>query len=632
MANYRTLWQPVVEKMRPVLEDIWEQSRGLYDDLTDSGPLAEYAPADPGVLALPNPERARIENVVDREEKWQALAEKVPAAGIKRNKQGRYIGGPPTVLSPQKRAAVVNKYADRVKASTDAGIPPGYFYEEGSNRLAQITDNPAEHELVSQLYGPTSTQVGPFENSNYAIRALDQKAMGVPTSVGIYPNAMRRQVDSVLAGEDPATGYKTDRYSDLLGPRTRDVNPLQRMPPNDMHEGHGTGWPSTKVPSGPTQVAWSDDVRARAGDKVNLERATEGERPLELEELQELHWAAIRAETDGRPLQINPKDTIQGSLDLHRAQGAWEAEPGASAGIERLTSKEDYADEVYGVLADDQGKDKIVRAMGGRLQDPIVRGTGVWEGELSPGFQSPSYVSHTKTRGMHPASEARMDSTEAVRQYMLGQEGRAFSMNQPNKARVNQDIADVVTGGPPSPEETARLQGVLGEYGIISPTAKGYRAVSTGYTPENKYHPIPVNAKGRAGRPKRTTVFADKALELSEDAVLGKNLGGYRDMDWAGGNATRDLFTALDSSGMPGPGRLADSPETRQIAGEMAQLYKSLEAQGKLKPNQKLTYALELLQTQGLDALRKAVGTGRVPYVVLPLLYASQGQSPREES
>lgn len=613
--------------------NMWDRvsAAGAIADLTPWGLLAGAAaiPAKAGLLALPNPAAKKVANAVAREDAWQALEKASKNAGVKRSKStGRYVGGPADVTSPQKRTPIVKRYDERTQRAIDAGIPPGYFYDQGRKELARITDTPEDHYLAAMAYGPTSTQVGPYQNTNYAIRAFDQQAMGAPTSVGLYPNNLRRNVDSALYGEDPWKGYKVDRYSYLLGPKDEHANPLQLMPPNDQWEGFGTGFAKGKVPGNATQVAWADDIRERALERMNRRRAEQGLRPLTREEMQELHWAAIRAETEGRPLELTDKDTLQGSLPYFRMQHAWEAEPGGTSGLSRLTSKEDYADEVYGLLSDEQGKDRVIRAMGGRLQEPIVSGTGVWKGATSPGFQSRSYVSHTAAGGLDPASKARVDATEAVRQYMLGQEGRAYNLLQPTTAASKYDIADILTGQTPSPEDTLRLQGMLDEPmprdlpgggvmmesvpATVVPTAEGYRVVGHGDSGQR---------------------FMDSVSRLSDSPVYGRNIGGYAEYDWEGGKATEGLLKALESSKLPGPGRLADSPETRQIAGEMADLYRRLDAEGKLKQNQRLTDALEAWKTQGLDGLRALVAQGLAPAALLAIFASGAGGlSPAEQS
>ena len=61
-------------------------------------------------------------------------------------------------------------------------------------------------------------------------------------------------------------------------------------------------------------------------------------------------------------------------------------------------------------------------------------------------------------------------------------------------------------------------------------------------------------------------------------------------------------------------------------AGEVAGLYRRLEAEGKLTQNQSLTRALETWQTQGLDGLRALVEKGLAPAVVLSLFAGSEEQ------
>ena len=610
----------------------------LYPDLHTSGgsPVGLPVPTtaaggNPGVLALPNPARARAENAEVREAKWQALEKATKDAGVKRSKKtGQYAGAAPGIASPQKRTALVNKYAQRTQNSLDAGIPPGYFYEEGSNKLAQITDSVEEHKRVADMYGPTSTMVGPKDNTNYVIRALDQQAMGVPTSVTLYPNKNREIMEQIAGGEEPWMGEKLDRYAYLLGPQDPSAHRMQQMPPRDQWEGYGTGREKGQVPSGHTQVAFSDDIAIRANDKINKLRVAEGKKPLALKQGQELHWAAIRAEEDGRPLQINPNDTVQGALDQFRAQSAWEAEPGPQSGIDRLGSKEDYADEVYGVLADEKGKDKLTRAMGGRLQEPIVRGSGIWEGVLSPGFQTPTFASHTGARGLDPASNARLDSTEAVRQYMLGQAGRAYSLNQRGGRGKDYSAADVTTGSPPTPEQHGILTNRMGDNAAILPTADGYRAIDIKDRSDTGPGLIRVDDRGVGktakqwleGPPEPT--FEQEFRRISNDGILGKNIGDFdQSMDWEGGNATRDMLADLDKSGYPGPKRFADSPETRQIAGEVSDMYKRLESEGLLSPNHKLTAVLDGWRTGGLERVRQMVAQGLAPAVVLSLFAGS---------
>lgn len=536
---------------------------------------------------------------------WDKLAASTERVG-KRNKDGSYVGGPKGVKSPQKRAAVVNNYVERVDNSLNAGIEPGYFYGAGSRALADVTDNAADHRMVAEMYGPTSTMVGPYQNTQFVLQALDQNAVGAEINTGMFPNRMHENLELNLNGIFPHQGYKVSRYSYNLGPQRLDVHDLETMPPNDQWEGLGVGWDDQYVPSGPAQVAYADDIRARAAEKINARRVANGEEPLTLSEVQELHWAAIRAEMEGRPLVLTKKDTIQGSLEDFHIQHAWEAEPGAKAGMYRTgIGADEYNDRVLGVLKDDQGKDNLNRAFGARMQSPIVHGSGVWGGSLNPSNQSISYGAATKSRGIDPATAARVDGTEIARQYMLGQEGRAYSMMGESSSIKGRNMADFKTGAPPTPEEHLALQNMVGDGGTVMPTADGYRVLWFG---ENDGKAFTAAMEGMPG-----------------EARFGKNFGDYNELDWEGGNATKQLISAYDDL-PPGVLASADSEPTRAIAGKIAKLYDELSEAGQLKANQKLTEALKVWEKEGITGLRRMVAQGTAPVALLTIL-ASRDES-----
>ncbi len=580
------------------------------------GPRMQAAPG--GQKLLSGPDIQHVKNSILREEKWGDLAKAHLSAGTKRNqKTGRYVGAGPGITSPQKKTAVVNKYMDRVNASLDADIPPGYFYAQGRDALEGVTDDTAAHMQLAEVLGPTSTQVGPKENLNYALRATDQTSMGTPVNVGLYPNSLRRSVQSGIHGEDPWTGYKVERYSKLLGPDNPHANPLANMPPNDQWEGLGTGLGGQKVPSGPTQVAFSDHIREQAMNRLNKKRAAEGKQLLNREEMQELHWAAIRAEIDGRPLVLNPGDTVQGSIPGQTFQHSWEAAPGVNSSHYPNMDVQEYSDAVKGVLVDEGGKDNLVRAMGGKYQSPVVDGPGVYKGDVAPGYQSRSLISQTKAHGLDPASEKRIDSTEAVRQYMLGQDGRAGHtlMEADKAAQVNAYSMDM--GRPLDNNQAAQIDQLLTEkLGLDAGGNPNHAVVFS----DNGYRVLNV---GDIDNKSFDKVMNDIAPAINEITPgQGRSMrseGIYGEYDWAGGNATTDMLNVVDDPMFPGAARLADSPETRQIAGDMTKLYGKLKESG-MMPNEQLVNVLKTWSSEGLSGVRALVQKGLAPAFVLGVL------------
>ena len=107
-----------------------------------------------------------------------------------------------------------------------------------------------------------------------------------------------------------------------------------------------------------------------------------------------------------------------------------------------------------------------------------------------------------------------------------------------------------------------------------------------------------------------------KSVDLPPGQKMRRH-GIYSDLDWAGGNATRDMLKAVDNPLFPGAARHADSPETRKIMGELSNHYSKLQSEGKLKPNQKLVDVLNTWKSSGLTGVREMVRLGLAPAVVL---------------
>jgi len=633
--------------------------RAAVQGLTDAGDMRRAAPTTEAVpdtvasggqvrhvepLALPNPETARAANTVRRDDSWSALDAAEQNAGVKRNKSGRYVGGPASVTTPQGKTGLATQYLERVQRGVDAGIEPGYFYEEGQNFLGRITDDVAAHRELADVVGETSTQVGPYENLGYALRTADQFEMGVPTRAGIYPNAARRNQQSIYAGEAPWLGFKRERYANLLGSPgdTRSVaHPSALMPPNDQWEGKAAGF--TGSPSGATQVAFVDDMRGDALQRWNRKLIANGEKPWKLEEMQEVHWAVIRADAEGRPLEIGPKDTLQGSAPAYTYQHSYETQPGNTSNhfpgqVGTDISQQDYANRLKPVMIDEQGKDPLVRTMGGRYQLPVVEGSAVWDGVLGPGFQSRSMVGITDAHGLEPASDARTAVTERMRAFALGQDASAGHILQPAPSRPQTDTIAAVSGGTPNPNQTVAIQGLLdesfgqGKASFVF-TDNGYRILNTGDTPNAQF----------SRQVERLSPQLDEIMPAQFSPH--KRQGHYDELDWEGGNATKNLLAGMPDPANPGalkhgindpnfPGlaRHADSAETRELMGQYADVWEDLQREG-LAPNQKLVNVLKAWRDGGLAEVQKLVDANLAPALVLAVLGRQlQGSSQDEQA
>lgn len=600
-------------------------------------------------------------------EKWGALERQTGKVeeGVKIKTTGNYVGAPEGVRSPQKKSAMVGKYADRIEAGLEAGVPPGYFYDEGRRTVAEISD-PGQARRNALLIGSTSSQVGPRQNMDYTIRAVDQASMGGPEALnaGMYPNAMRQEQTDIMEGLEPFLGYKRTRYGNLLTPTDalpeRGISRLEMGPPADRWEGRGTGF--TGVPDAAGSIAWTDEIRNRALGRVNRKRAQRGERPLSLEEAQEIHWAEIRAELEGMGApRIGPDDTIQGAVDRFTYQHSWEAAPGYKSGHlpqvgTTYMSPREYQNRIENIVLDEQGKDRIIRGMGGELQRPSLVTPGYYKGEYSPGRQSRSLVSFTETGGLDPASAARVQATEATRALMTGQDAYAGSARFPTTK--NPDVLDIDLGGQISGLEYQRLMDEMDQrmhHGFALPTDRGVR-IQTGDPDLNKGWIVELKGrdfgwrnsgegpfytqkdaqdfvKYEVGAPSGARVRkldspVTEASWIAKDAGLNPReqtpsrlVGGmYETLPWRERKATQSVLETIDNPAAPRLAEHADSPAMRELAGEFAGEYRALQEEAGMTVNEDLVRVLEAWRDDGLAGVRELVKKGWAPAVALGVL------------
>jgi hypothetical protein len=523
-------------------------------------------------------------------------------------KDGRPFGSPKG-MTPEKREQMVQHYADRIERAEDA-FPPGYFYEEGRENIAGAIPDPAGQRIFAHQTDLTSSQVGPAENVNYAQRGRDQLATGQEVNTTIYPNTAREGFEQISEGQDIWTGYKRDRYGNLLTPEAArgDLPESALMPPNDRWEFRAAGF--NNVPGDPSGVAYMDKFREDALKIANARRVEQGKPPLNLEQAQEMHWAVIRAETEGRPLVMNrSNDQIGGAMDRLEYSHTYEATPGLTSGQTVTPQGQQGLLDVF----NQGGRDPLVTSMGGDLQRPVTPTRGYYEGQYNPGQSSRSLVSRTDSKGMDPSSQARVETTEAIRGLALGQDAVAGNVFTPISGAKNPKYNGVnITGK----VDDATMRNAVETAKEINPdmvvvnSPNGLRAW------------IPGNDSKAAQN--QIQDFANE-VKMSGDVTYGKVDSNYMELDWAGGNATQDVLDKIDNIDAPGLLGRADSAETREVLGAIAQKYDELQAAGLAMPNQKLKAVLKVWAKDGVEGVRDMVKKGLAPAAVLAVFGASQG-------
>jgi hypothetical protein len=549
-----------------------------------------------------------------REIMYEVLDEqraKVDAKALERD--GRPYGSPKG-MSTQRRTSMVRKYADRIERGLDA-FPPGYFYEEGRQTLASVAPTRRDQRIAANQIQGTSSQVGPAENANYTIRGRDQFEGGAPINTTIYPNTAREPLTQMSGGQEIWGGYKRDRYGNLLTPEGArpELSDTALMPPNDRWEFRAAGFDS--VPTDPKNVAYMDRFRQDAVDIVNKRRADRGERPLTLEEAQEVHWAVIRAETEGRPLALNPpNDQIGGALNRLEYSHTYEATPGTTVGQTLAREGEQGLLDVF----NQGGRDPLVESMGGILQGPVKPHIGYWDDQVNLGQTSRSYTSRTDSGGIHPASSNRVRATEAVRSFALGQDAFAGHVFTPISGAKDPKFNGVTVGGKVS---EADLKAAIELGAEINPDMVVVHSPGVGIRAW-----IPGDTSKKAQR--QVQDFSNE-VGFGDETAFGKVDSQYDELGWSGGNATQDVLNILDEAGadgFPGIVEKADSPETRAVLGTIARKYDDLQAAGLAVPNKKLVDVLRVWADKGLPGVRKMVKNGTAPAAALAVLSGQDGQ------
>jgi hypothetical protein len=155
------------------------------------------------------------------------------------------------------------------------------------------------------------------------------------------------------------------------------------------------------------------------------------------------------------------------ALRRNYAQGSWESMPGVSSGHfpELQTApwalKQQYHNDIQGALTDENGRD-IIHSHMGFLTGRTFQAPGYFEGNVSPGSQSPVAVGSAPggaLKGIDPASRELLQASERIRGLLLNQD--AVAANKPlwaGNVPVNRrDLFDVDLGRPLTPAETVTV-------------------------------------------------------------------------------------------------------------------------------------------------------------------------------
>lgn len=571
------------------------------DRVFDTGPTSERA-ARRGMSVVP--ESGLLgkagDDALPQATVLATLAEDASSLGFKKvKKTGAYVGAPPGVKGDEDIVRLAEEYADRVQRALDAGVDKDYFYLKGQRAIEGVTDDATNAKQLADANAITSSEAPVRNNYGWSVQAFEQRAAGMPIRTGKYPVEASEKIDSIFAGQEPHLGEKRHLYGQGLSGEGRKLPEELRNAPNDRWEIRSFGY--DKDSAGPAQHKFMHGVRRIAKDIINERLGTD----LDIYNVQELNWATTRADTMGISIPESATDTIQAAIPQYRFQHSWETVPGQGLLDVDMPAHDKALRDIY---LDKGGKDNLIRAFGGELQEPALQNVpGVFEGNVNPyGYQSRSQVYHAGGK-LADSSTDRIKATETTRSFLNVQDAAAGSLIAPSKRKTVKPFGGALRfdlGRPINQEEAQQVVDTLRKYhGIndfgVVPNEGGVDILATG-------------AKGLEKQGKELHGLLGNQGVVSDFS----DTGFYAELPWGERKATETMLESLS----PAMRNRADSDEMRVIAGQLYDYYKGLPSD----PPKGFRDVLKAWATDGIDGVQDLVKKGLAPAGVLGILVGSQ--------
>jgi len=249
--------------------------------------------------------------------------------------------------------------------------------------------------------------------------------------------------------------------------------------------------------------------------------------------------------------------------------------------------------------------------------------TGAWLPEsgipeVNPAFAAGVEVPLTKGGGLRAADQKKMEAAEAARAYLTGQGGGAFSGIVPG----GEGGFFLPTEGKIDPDKMRSL--------LADPRMRNVALADTGQG-MNIFNPMEGAVSPEAQAALRQT-FAEPGMNKADQAPYtklptlapGTPVGGYVDLESAwqaqpgSGAVAREMLQRVEQ--LPQGQQRALSEAMQQPAGDLFDIYSNINKNKGLPVREDLMNALQILRTEGLEGLRKAVERGDFVAGLSPLL------------
>ena len=439
---------------------------------------------------------------------------------LKRMADGRYVGGPRTVDSPQSLGAMRSSFdtqfdnAANAIAAADDPSRVGTWYDRVKSAQA-LSNEPHQLPRSLEQHAVYSAGVAPENELGFALKHLNSRELGAPEMA--YRGAPMRNLDSAVAGYRPSNlAFKIGEYRKKNDPFVANEGPFGV---NDFRSAQS--WSYTDPQGNP----WKSGVTATMHPFIDAETALAVQRANQIgaggrtdwqgPHLQEMPWVLGKAEDQysrrfngmynadkfgGSTLEAikqavrDANNTIADYFPKHNLSATWEAIPGRNTGhIPEMLSASpeeklaytregswavptDTAATPSGNVVGAGNRDALYSALNLR-QLPSKDASGYYKNSAGEVETNPATLANVLMdfeKGSHaiaPLSYNAAKATERFRGLIDAQEAVAANLpDVTNGAKGRSSVLIDMGGQQATPEQMMTLAKLVGPHGF-SPTA-----------------------------------------------------------------------------------------------------------------------------------------------------------------
>lgn len=380
------------------------------------------------------------------------------------------MGAPPSVGTPEAEQGLVNTLLGRIRDYNGGGE---VFYDEAQDALRNWTNSPQMARRFVSSSGHTSNMMSPLPNTNYAVKGMNQYAVGDDINTGMFSTAaspkVRESFDTDTLSPDPKTGpysyallppeYRPADFADHVNLRGEGRS-LKGGAVHDTWDKVAFGYPlasnGNMSAASDTEHIFMDRIYNKVASAVARDpalRAKYGTGQVARERIQAALWDIARKQ-DGL-FDVLPFNDI-----LNQTSGFTQmaAIPGPSTGVAQglldapLDVKREYTDRMFRAFSDADGGNVPARALG--MSPPMREGFGPWQGMIEPNRTIDFAVATNdagRNKAIDPSSAKAAETMRNWNQFFLGQEGSGFTVPRtdgaakPRDPKKDPDLANIAS-------------------------------------------------------------------------------------------------------------------------------------------------------------------------------------------